>query len=164
MVRRFQYDSNASFGDEAEVFGTPEPFQTQLPEPVTLRRSAYLEPCGTFDATSEQYEGETDAVFSPTWELPLRRKRFAYAMPYGITDFESGAFAEPEGQSFFDCGFMPVQRNLRAVQNERGLIAGMDLWVSLGARYGELRANMSRLGQLEVRPARHGSVRVAPSQ
>lgn len=37
-------------------------------------------------------------------------------------------------------------------------------WVSTGCHYGELRVTMKRFGNLEVRPARGGSVRVAPSQ
>jgi hypothetical protein len=164
MPKRFQYDSNTSFGDEAELFGTPEPFNFQLPEPVTLRRSAYLEPCGFSDFLTLDFEGETDAVFSSTWELPVERRRFAYLSPYGIHDAESGSFAEPEGQSFYNCGFMPVRRPKRGAWHQRGLVAGNDLWTSLGARYGELRVTMKHYGNLEVRPARHGSVRVAPSQ
>ena len=93
MPRRFQYDSSSSFGDEAELFGTPEPFQSQFPEPVTLRRSAYLEPCGSSDNFTADFEGETDAVFMPTWELPLRKKRLAYLMPHGLHDEDSGSFA-----------------------------------------------------------------------
>lgn len=164
MVKVFQYDAYSGFGDEAEIFGTPDVFRDSEPMPIRMRRSAYLEPCGFSDFSSGEVEGELSAFFFDTYELPVKLRKNAKWFPYGITDFDSGSFAEPDGQSFFDCGRMPILRSRDWIRDEHGLHSGHTLWVSIGARYGEMRTIMSRLGNLETRPARHGSVRVAPVQ
>lgn len=164
MARRFLYDSSASFGDEAEVFGTPEPICSYDMLPVQRKRTAYLEYVGHSDLDTGQVEGETDAIFSATWELPVTIRKRAFQYQASELDVNEGAFAEVEGQSFFDCGRMPVTRKRRAVRMSHGLETGHTLWVSIGARYGEMRTIMKHLGNMETRPKRFGDVRVAPVQ
>lgn len=164
MPKIFQYDAYSGFGDEAEIFGTPDVFRDSEPMPIQLRRSAYLEPCGFSDFDSGEVAGETSAFFFDTYELPVKLRKNAKWFPYGITDFDSGSFAEPEGQSFYDCGQMPMLRSREWIRRSQGLETGHTLWVSIGARYGDMRVIMSRLGGLEVRPKRSGTVRVAPVQ
>lgn len=166
LLRRTYLSCNASasFGDESEIFGTPDPFGQPSPMPVRLRRGSYLEPCGATDLDSGPVEGETDATFYATWQLPEQVRKRAFFMPVADADHATGAFAEPEGQSYFDCGAMPLLRSREWIRRVQGIETGHTLWVSIGARYGDLRMNMARFGNLETRPARHGSVRVAPSQ